>query len=294
MGRFKCVQCTCCYYDLRFAWESAIQDQSIDVGVAAVHAQTRAAAVGASYDPQCQASDDSCSLVRKASAGSLSDASTQDGSPCASDNGSLWDDSIAAEVSCAASLPQGDGQTTQHDNAALSTAKARMYADMMRAMGFVSDASGTFGTLALHVSVVCRICSRISVVADSVEVTSGVVQLMQGLCTPSGFLDPHLATKGGVIIAFGGGSLVVASLASISPILFVVALCLGAAGLATTAAVDATMDGLCPGCRCGDQRAEIAAVEVAKESSIVRAPRHPTRQYEMTELLAMWAFGFDW
>jgi len=121
------------------------------------------------------------------------------------------------------------------------------YADALRATGTTSN---IVGSLAPCMSAVC---SPVSAVAGIAGVSGGVMQLHQGLCTPSGRVDDHLVTKGSVVTTVGATCMVLGMAAFAYPALFVVSLGLGVAGLGTATMVDVSMAGLCPECRANPQ-----------------------------------------
>merc|ERR1712232_636356 len=114
----------------------------------------------------------------------------------------------------------------------------------------ISPAIAPIGSAAVSsASMLAHVCAPLSVVGGAVGMASGVSQLHCGLTAPSGNIDPHLVTKGGVTTGVGGTCMMLGVGAIFVPVLFFVALGLGVGGLATATMIDASMSGLCSECR---------------------------------------------
>merc|ERR1712039_155245 len=108
---------------------------------------------------------------------------------------------------------------------------------------------GIAGTTAMQVAVVSKVCSPISAVATSVDLVCSTGLLARGVFTASGHLDPHLITKGSIVVSSCVASLFCVALACIHPLLFPVALGIDVSGVTLACVVDAKVPGLCPNCR---------------------------------------------
>mmetsp|Transcript_97704 Transcript_97704/g.244853 ORF Transcript_97704/g.244853 Transcript_97704/m.244853 type:complete len:291 (+) Transcript_97704:67-939(+) len=261
MGRFTCTECGCSYYDRRFAWEP-IHEEDDCSGSACDGATVLLADVVVLAKPLGDAKE---ALVLPKAGSSLSIASTLDDASTdnecwnSSDGESSDEDFLAAigdqmlpwveavspwddcvnPPSCGGDLHIAEANWTN------AVQGARVYADIIRAMGTTANVTAT---AASQVTLVCQICSPISAFAGIVGFSSGLSQLLQAML-PSGTIDPHLLVKGSITTGVGGSCMVMGALACVHPILFMVALGLGLTGLGAATAVDATVDGVCPACR---------------------------------------------
>mmetsp|Transcript_86589 Transcript_86589/g.218063 ORF Transcript_86589/g.218063 Transcript_86589/m.218063 type:complete len:210 (+) Transcript_86589:78-707(+) len=158
------------------------------------------------------------------------------------------------------------------------------YLDVVRVTGTTSDITGA---VAMHFRLICKICSPISVAADSVELVCGSALMYAGFFTPSGLLDTYHVTKAGVTVGVCLTCTVLVACAGSCPVLFVAAICTDVAGLFLGHMVDEAVPGLCPDCTTSCQPDEDAIEEV-------RVQKRPASQYEPFELLIITVFGLDW
>lgn len=104
--------------------------------------------------------------------------------------GSEGDDGEAFEKSDCDDVSEStnDGETPQTQGKAIA-------GDVVRGVGTCANLTGALAPAA-HV-----VCGPFSAVAGAVGTYSGGCQLHNGLNTPSGIVDPHLVSKGGVTTA---------------------------------------------------------------------------------------------
>jgi len=298
MGRFTCTHCKCSYYDKRFIWEPASVEEE---GGSSAHTgsafQLRNTTADESSAPASSVESrdnlDDCAIARaededsvtSTSYGSLPSANSLD--LTMSDIESSKEDHLPL-VASSGSVVHSTEQTGMDSMKGMA-----VYADTIRAMGTTANVTAT---AASAVPVVCHICSPISAVGGLVGFSGGLSQLVRGVNTSSGVLDPHLVTKGGITTGVGGSCMLMGTMAFIQPLLFPAALGLGVVGLCAASAVDAGMDGLCPCCRQGNDSVgqEASAQGESKQKRLDDSPgRHPAGHYEPMELLVMKIFGRD-
>lgn len=118
-----------------------------------------------------------------------------------------------------------------------------VYGDLCRGTGTTTNIIGTVVPQA-HMAL-----GPVSSTFGFIGLVSGVVQLVRGISTNSGVVDPHLVTKGGIATSVGGTCMTLGALAACDPVIFPVTLGVGITGLLVMSAVDASMSGLCLACR---------------------------------------------
>mmetsp|Transcript_39534 Transcript_39534/g.113793 ORF Transcript_39534/g.113793 Transcript_39534/m.113793 type:complete len:301 (-) Transcript_39534:241-1143(-) len=253
MGRYTCVRCSRSYSDRRFIWES----DGVPDGVPAKGAECG--------DKESKAEEwwDTSTTGQGSPASSLPVTPlTQEGeeseelSPAS--DGLLSKFEVVGGVSQPADREFGGGETsgTTPSSANLTiTPESVQHADTLSlpspasivdTLRFTGTAANITGVCAPVTSVVC---SPICAVTGVVGLAGGLVQLHSGFATPSGDVDPHLVTKGGITSVVGGTCMILGILACSAPPLFLVSLGLGFAGLGAATLVDSAMDGLCSDCR---------------------------------------------
>jgi hypothetical protein len=149
-------------------------------------------------------------------------------------------------------------------NAADGAGELRVYGDTARATGTLANITGAVAQY------MAPVCAPISVVGGAAGVVSGAYQLHSGLNLPSGNVDPHLVTKGGVATSVGCTCMALGVGAAFAPGLFFVAVGLGVTGLSAATAIDCNMDGLCKSCQMDCKGSRRTAATIAPSENVTR------------------------
>eukprot|EP00429_Kryptoperidinium_foliaceum_P055649 CAMPEP_0176100954 /NCGR_PEP_ID=MMETSP0120_2-20121206/50636_1 /TAXON_ID=160619 /ORGANISM="Kryptoperidinium foliaceum, Strain CCMP 1326" /LENGTH=286 /DNA_ID=CAMNT_0017435005 /DNA_START=36 /DNA_END=894 /DNA_ORIENTATION=- len=258
MGRFQCVNCSRCYYDKRFIWES-----DVDVDAKDDSETTKGYCSSEStHDSDTGSSDGGSSSVKQDGEGGEASITSfpSETSPCVSSSadegkaaGTMHSDSVDEQTniefnrwfdsSTTVWMSSSDERGSNDEEEVTATVTGRTVADTMRAFGTTANIVGTL------IQEASMVCSPISVLGGTIGLVGGATQLYQGLATASGNVDPHLVTKGGITASVGGTCMILGACAVAAPPLFAVALGLGVTGLGAATLVDSIMHGLCPECR---------------------------------------------
>mmetsp|Transcript_2365 Transcript_2365/g.4278 ORF Transcript_2365/g.4278 Transcript_2365/m.4278 type:complete len:267 (-) Transcript_2365:317-1117(-) len=247
MGVFTCTACKREYYDRRFLWESQkftdsrASEVDLGPGERLVEFPGHIEEIGL----ECWKNPQNQKLVlARVTEGSWADAAGM----CIGDevvqvNGRIGQVSSVDDL-MDAMQERPLSILFKHPERSDARDELHQYADVLRATGTTANITGTtFPLLATALG-------PVSAVGGICGMAGGISQLSQGLSLPSGHKDPHLIAKGAVTTGVGATCTTLGLLATtLGAPMLIGALCLGAVGLGTCTAIDASMDGICLECR---------------------------------------------